>query len=602
MRIAGAFRGALIAPVVLLAAAPASADLFGGKPKIPDVPVLKSYDQYVAKGNLKLSAVSTGLVALAPGAIPRDLERAGIDPALYTRTLSGLQSYVALIAASGPRPDIVPRVTLQLSERANAFARADEIILTTGMLKLVTERMTEDEKQINQLIFILGHEYSHILYDHPRLYEAKSKDVGIAKFLSRALSIGSAINNVAGKAGTSGPVSPQVMGSVQGALALSPFIEMELYRVTGAPYKKEQESLVDYASSDLMDQLPLGDPRDGSNILLVYDKYDDSLVGQMKAGLKHLGDNLKLSLAIVAQAAPEALMNGGPKAVLEQAKSGIAAALAKTFLDFLGRRYDKNKIHLYYSADDRVEGVRLYSDRHHPRKAEVVSSATIGRFFAKAKAPAPREFAQDYADEYGPDEAASKAAIALSRGDIAGARQLLDAVKARIAARVAPAVAVKGKAKGKGKGKGPPKLVEKSGPASIGSVLYHMVDGQTFTFEGKFAEAIAAYKRAIALPRAPAKAYFDLAAVQSLTGDQAGTLATLDKAAAEFGEPAVIVAKIRHSVAIGNVPAATALVTRCAAYPDLAKSCAAAAAPGGEANNGGRNGKDDEKSGLFSLF
>ncbi len=574
----------ILAAVGTLGAAitPGATQLFGsGKPSIPDRPVLDTYSQTVSKEKLTIAPVTAGLGPVGD-ASQAEMLGTGINPALYRQTLQGLQSYIVAIAKAGPRPDVVPRVRFKLDDRPNAFAVSEEEIqLTTGMYKKINDNLAKDPEAIQQLLFILSHEYGHILYDHPQLYAKKSTDVGIAKVATPAIGIATAMNQVSAATGGGTVADRKAMGTMQAALALSPVIETEFYRVVYGPYQREQESLVDFAASDLMTKLKRGDPRDASGILTVFETYDNSLVGQLKAGLKNLGDAFKRSMDELRATALATMMRSGPSAVLQRAEQSFLKAIFASVGEMFLRRFNRNSVHLHYSAERRVDGVKLYSDKFYPREASAASAETLAAWAGRNNVTSPSQLVATFEREYGPDEAASEARLMLLSQDVAGARKIMDAAKVKYAAPArAPAPAKPAAKKGKGgaakKPAAPAAPSPPAEPTGIRSTFFHFVDAQIYTFAGDTPNAIAAYKRAIALPEVSSKIYLDLAALQDLAGDGSAALATLDQGGAKFGEEAVIVAKIRHHAALNQMELATALVTRCAAFPRLAKECSAA--------------------------
>ncbi len=166
--------------------------------------------------------------------------------------------------------------------------------------------------------------------------------------------------------------------------------------------------------------------------------------------------------------------------------------------------------------------------------------------------------------------------------DYAGARAVLDAAKRTFAARSVPATPTtpvatpKPRRKGAKAGRNARSAVQPAVRAEvpgIRSANFHIVDAQTYALEGRLVEADGAYRRATALPEAPATAFLALAALEDLQGKHAGATATLDIVSRRFGERTAILARIKHYLGIGDLAAATPLVARCAAYPDLVQSC-----------------------------
>jgi Zn-dependent protease with chaperone function len=578
-RFTGAIATTAFVAVSLL---PSAAEAYRDKPKIPKEPVLSVYTQTLAAEKLAaIAPVSTGLAALTQGYSERSLQDPQLNPDMYRGTIDILRQYLRLIAQKGPRKDVVPRVELVRSDMINGKAESQEVIvLTTGLVDRIAGNIRTSDANVEQLLFTLAHEYAHVLYDHPRRFSQKVKPVGVAKLLGTALVVAGVVNNISASDGKGGAIDPKAIGAIQVAFALSPLIELEIYRAAFAPYKKEQESIADFAAVDLMDALKVGDPRQACTWLLDLDKYDDSLKAQLKSGLKRMGNNFKASMAVVAVQAPGLLMQEGPKAVLEQAQKNLLRAALVSAVDFLGRRFDKKRIHLYYSADKRVDAIKAYANKFFPAGEQQASLVTQSAWASQNNVPNPTRLVDTFEREHGPDKAASAAKLRLIENDVAGARSILDAAKARfvtlsraLAPEPAPAKpAPKGKGKGKGKGK-PAKAAPAPPPPVIASAYFHIIDGQTYMAEGRIEQAAMALNLATLQPVAPLSAFQMLASAQSTLGRNAAVLATLDRAAAIFGEQQVILLRIRHYVATSNRAKAEEVAARCAQFGDLAQRC-----------------------------
>ncbi|OYU14550.1 MAG: hypothetical protein CFE37_10075 [Alphaproteobacteria bacterium PA4] len=611
---------ALAADAAKTPAAPAFVRKAGGIP-LPDKPVLDTYDKAVVTEKLAIAPVAAGFGPMAEP-LTDEKQRPQIDPLAYAGTIYRLQGIVNAIAKAGPRPDIVPRIRLEFSARTDAYTPSNsEIVLTTGVLAMVSQNTTDVDAQLQRLVFLLGHEYAHVLYDHPNRFAQKSKPVPVGDLISTGLVLFAAVNQLAGPQQDGGSlISQDIIGGLQGALALSPLIELELHRIGYAPYRKEQESLADFASVDFFGKrrLAYGDPRSASKVLDAYEKYDDNLIAQLQKATKTLESRLKTNLSAFAEAAPDSLMNGGLQSTLDMAKGRILAAIVEAAMDIIKRHFDKDKIHLYYSSDRRIEAISAYAGNFQEQAAQQVSTEDAAAFDESAK-PAetgdafakrvniatPSELFNGFNREYGPDQAATTASQLNVEGKYAEARKLLDAARAQFIALTRNATADKPappkkpdkKPAAKGKARTPASAPAAAAPPPrIRSAFFHMVDGQTYSFEGRLAEAELAYARAIDSVGAPVSAYITLASIRDALRKPAAALSALDLAGKRFGDREVIVARIKHYVGTGELEAAKALVTRCESYGDLAKECAAAVPkPKSDDDADDDDGKDKKK-------
>lgn len=540
----------LLTGAAVLAATPAHAQFGGGKPKIPDARVLDTYDQVVIDENLQIAPVSAGLTG---GTIETDdLVDAGLNPENYSGTLKLLQQYMNRIAEMGPRKDVIPKVTLKLALLADASTPSrDEVVITTGLVDILLKSQASERDFQSALAFILAHEYGHVLYDHPTLFAQKEEESkNLSKAISTALVYTSQMQSLAAK------VSPDLAKAnmdasnvLASASSLSPYVEMEMYRVSVAPYRREQESLADFMSTDLMRQFTGTDqeyaaimnPHAGMQALSVFQDYDNSIAGQLSAGLKHLQDEMKTAGKEIEGQAQQLATDFNTANFLSNVQGSIAKGALNFLVGIVSRRFDKDKIHLHYSSEKRIEGVDEYLTTFYDPIPEFVDGSDFSGFEAFSGFPTAEQMGKTFTKEYAPDKASQTAKLALLNDDVAGARAAMDAVDA----------------------------------SKVTSAYFHAIDGTVWQRMGEYGKAEQSYGRAIKLPEAGLQSYRDLETVQVIQAKYDAAWKTLDLAEAKFGATSIIVDRIQLLVAQEKIDEAKALAATCESYgnDDLTKQC-----------------------------
>lgn len=573
---------ALAATLCSAAHGPALAQFGGGKPKVPTERVLGSYSFVVTNEKLDLPPVSAGLV---PGASysSADMEAMGVDPANYKNTLANMQAIVNAIAKRGPRPDIVPRVKLDMSDRPNAYARSqEEIVVTTGLLDAMDKQVGKADLN-SSLWYVLAHEYAHVLFDHPRRFAKKNEDSEFAKYVAALVVLTGSLQPMMRD------ISPELaagnkvlVGKMTTATIVSALLERELYRVTVAPYRKEEESLADFMAADLLDLFAEADPKPaaqtasppvavagtaptasgddmmaqmmqlqqtykvqffdakaGAESLAVYTNYDNSVVGQLKAGVGHLKGEMKIVKGQILSFAQSSLNSGNFASLPKKMEKSFIQAGLRFLAGIFTRRISKD-LHLHYSSDKRIVSIKSYVGQFEGGNVRAAPLELQDAFARKIGTPTAEEFSREFKEEFQYDRAANEAQQALARGDVAAARAAMD------------------------------KVVTKS---KAPTARFHVTDALVWQAQGELEKAETAYKRALPLRDASYSVYSDLAALQVLLGkfDDAGK--TLDLAQARFGVERVMVTRIGLLVAQDKLPAAEALAKECAAYPAIAEQC-----------------------------
>jgi Zn-dependent protease with chaperone function len=545
---------AALATAATLAAQPVHAQfLGGGKPKLPDIRVLDTYDQAVLGAAIDTTPVNAGL-ATTSEYDDSALQEAGLNPANYRGTLALLQRYVNRIAELGPRKEVIPKVTLKLALMADASAPSrSEVVLTTGLLDALVKQVPDDKEFQSSLAFVLGHEYAHILYDHPGRFAQKEDSIKLTDALSTVFAYAVQFQGLASQ------ISPELAQAnseatslLAAATSLSPYVESELYRVTIAPYRRDEESLADFMSADLLRNFSntnqefaaIMNPQAGMQSLSIFAAYDNSIAGQVTSGLKRLGDEMEIAGKEIEGQAEILATSFDTSSFMANARASIVRGALKFIAGIFQRRFDKDKIHLHYSSDKRQDSISAYLQTFYAPITEAVSDEDAAAFDAFSGLPSAAEIGDTFSREYAPDKASQTAMLALLNNDLAGARAALDEVN----------------------------------PAKVKSAHFHAIDGTVWQRMGEFAKAEISYKRAIALPEADLQPHRDLAQVQIIQGKHTEALVSLDATAAKFGASTVIVDKIQVLVALERIEEAKVLAVTCETVggKDLAKRCTAA--------------------------
>lgn len=526
--------------VISLLPGPAHAQFGGGWPKIPEGRMLDNYQGFLAETNLSLKPVSAGLSASSPRFEIDDVEKLRVNPANYRATEGHLQKIIRTIAAKGPRPDIVPRVELINSDRVEAVAVSQDLIqvnlgLTNAIFKQAGDGGEEDA--LNSLFFVMAHEYSHVLYNHPAAFAEKLEDTKISKIFGASLAIASQLQPLANVVGGDiANANRQIVGGLTAGTALSPILDSELARAVYAPYKKQEEANADFMATDLMRLLPKFDPAVGSRFLNSFEKYDNSVVGQLKAGIKHLKKQTKDTGKEISAIGISSAINADFSGFQNNFKA-LAGREAIEFIIGLFKRRYLDEAHLYHSAEKRVGGVDEYLTTYYEPIEEPVDAGALAALGVASFS----QMQSDYKREHKYDEAASEAKRLYSIGDLPGARAVLNAVDGRTKAPTAE---------------------------------FHLTDAIIWQAQGNFEEAELSYKRTISKPEASYRAYGSLAALYNLKDDYDAADAVLAKAEAKFGEQQVIVAKINQLILRDKLEEAQSSSEDCIQkYPSLQKSC-----------------------------
>ncbi|MFC3099096.1 M48 family metalloprotease [Alteraurantiacibacter palmitatis] len=527
-----------------VAAFPAQAQLpllGGGRPQIPEIRVLDSYDATVVAQGLNIAPVSAGLAPVSTSAPEsRDM---GIDDQTYTETRELLQVYINALAGVGPRPDVVPQLKLQVTPTLDAFTPSNDlVVITTGMLAQLFERHGASQEEFSSALgFILAHEYAHVLFNHPALYAEREEGINITGAVNSALVLSSQMQ------GLTRQISPdlaranlQATSTLGAASGLSPLIQTELFRFAVAPYRREQESLADFMAADLMrrhgEQFPETaawlNPDSGAGWMGLTRTYDNSVRGQLRAGLDHLNSEMQAANRAIADQTRTLASTGNLSGFMRGVQGSLLQGLGRWVLGIFQRRVNREEVHAYFSADRRMTGVSQYMQRHYQPLPELVSDELAAGLAGPDALPSVADLSAAYARESAPDRAAQEATLALARGDVPAARAALAEVD----------------------------------PARVALTRFHLVDGLAWLRAGDLPAATESFRRAVAAPDAGPLASRELFKVLVMQGDHEGAAHALDAAEARHGVREFAVERVQLLVAREAIAEAQVQAAGCAAY------------------------------------
>lgn len=551
------------ASLVAIAAATSSGAL-AAKPKIPEQTKISTYDASEFRPE-DGGVIGGDSPAFGPASGPKtqfteaDLARLNIISSAYPSLTKFLEDLIKPVIDAGPAPHIRPNVRIFNSQSQEARAiNPDLILVSTGLLTAIRDMYrTEGSSRPNDappppgreqdaISFFLVHEYAHILYGHPRRYRERHD----ATLVSKPLLQGYAGMTFAQSVSTSyGQAAPADFGKAQkgymAAIVASPWIEAELYRASYAPFQKEEEQTADYLAVDLLlrPATPLADAAKGAApIENFYPSYDDSLKAKLKSLSKDVGETLTTAATSIVASAPAQLI-ADPSGFGAMAKGQLIYFGAARVIGWLKNRVDKNKVHLYYSGDDRLKAINGYADLYY--KEKLSAPETLAAFGAPSKS---KQFIAAFDQEHTPTAAAEQAAAFLAKGDVEGAKKALESVKCKAPCRNIP---------------------------------YLMAAGDAAFAEGQISTAIVKYQQARNLKEAPPQAYASLARAQLRAGLSEDAIMTIEAGVKKFGAPTFIVQKIEAFASLQRKEEALAALEECKALgrKDLTETCEAAAAP-----------------------
>ena len=533
-------------------AAPAA---HAGKPKLPDKIVIDAYSVEEFK------PLEDG--AAAPGAggattfTSADLGRLRIVSGGFSGMTAYLNGVVKEIAANGPAPEIVPEVKIFSSQSEEARAISPGlVVVSTGLLSavgaydaFVAEQSGDKTNAASDALhFFLAHEYAHILYGHPRRYQETANAENISEPLTQGFQLMTEIEALDARySGEQAPELQKAKKSYMSAMAASPWIEAELYRSVYAPYVRGEEQMADYMAVDLLKQPKLKtDPRRGAEpIAKFYKNYDASIKAKLNAAAKDVGETMETATKSIVAAMPEQLMSD-PDSFESMAKQQLIFYGGAQMMTWLQRRLDKDKVHLYYSAADRLKAIEAYNDHFYgrPEEEEDASLANFGAVVDRSKS---EQFTNLLRSEFTPVAAAAQAMEMLAAGDIEGARKALASVEC----------------------------------LNCANVEYLMASGDVAFAAGDLTGAIGFYRRVIHSADAPLWSFTALSRAHLRNGNSAKAMEALDLGARRYSEQEVIVQRIEVLLSDDRKEDALAMLEQCRAFNEqaLTSACEKAAEP-----------------------
>ncbi|MCI5046622.1 MAG: M48 family metalloprotease [Aquisalinus sp.] len=520
-----------------------------GQPAIPDVPVIGDYSPSVIQSDISQAAAS------GPATVFTSADRARLEVVsqAYPRTIRLLEDMLADIRSNSPDKTVAPEIQLFNSKRPNAYAlNQNLIVISTGLLETIQEFYADDKyAQDQSLAFILAHEYAHLLYRHPEKYSKAEKAIKI----SDTIQAGYGLMKTAQAAhleygGGSRSDYVEAEKAFMSAAIASPWIEAELYRFVYAPYTKREEQRADYLASDLLVATEVYNGRSGAKpIRSIYTQYDSQAMEDLRGLSKDVQEtSTKAAAEIVAVAPSAAFSSSGAEAFGGYARNRMFMAGLEVTARTLKRRLDRNEVHLYYGAGQRVDAIEGYYEKHYPGVGMQVTDSVAAAFNAL----------DAFKKENTPAAVARTAMTFLARGDIEGARRALATVT--------------------------------SGDR-MSNMQYLLASGSVAFAAGDLFEAERLFSRATNRSDAPIRAFKNLASTYIRQGNGDRAIETLDRGAVRFSVEEFILGKMEALLSLGRTEEVLIAFEDCKRTGDdqLIKRCqsiANSALPETEESNG----------------
>lgn len=361
---------AVILALLIGATAPVHALLgLGGGAKLPDKPVIDT------------------LSARAPGGAGKELSTSalaqkGVVVGDYGGTAAQVGSLLRRIKAKSPSPGLGAWVKIDSSSVANAHTLAGgNIIVNAGLIKALQKRAD----QRDALAFILAHEYSHAYFDDPSSQVGKENEanqagqtVALVANIMKASQTSAGINATSNCSHTAGNNPAHVLA---GAVMTGDWVKAELYRFSYGPFSRETETRADFLAVDLMVRAGFNPIAGSQPIETLYEKYDNSIQKRLQNQLKDVEGTIQGSLDQLGKCAPDMLkqsFNG--QSLGDQLHGFLKEQIIGWTTKFLAGRFNREKVHIYASADDRVKAIHDYAAKFYPDKIVGESAGDLGKF------------------------------------------------------------------------------------------------------------------------------------------------------------------------------------------------------------------------------
>ncbi len=526
-------------------------------PKIPEQTVISTYSPPTIDTSGASAYAGSG--PLDPQD-PLDLRRYETTSRTYSATIRMLDQIMLEVMQAAPVKSIRPKIRVLNQQKVEAKAYGtDLIIVSTGLLKALTSaNVPEDVKEkdldkfqfseeakLNSLAYILAHEYAHLLYKHPIIYQQKEEETkGFTKAIGAGIQLLHATQTLNAQIG--GTNMNQEFNDANkvlyGAAVASPWVEAELYRFQYSPYVKDAEQMADYMATDLLTSSTFGPPKynaeDGAQLLRgLYEAYDDSVDAKLKRLGKEAADTAKDASLKMAATAPNVALSGGD--VGSFMEGHLKLAITTFGLKKLFGRLNKGKVHLYYSSDKRVDAVEEYFDAFYTAETPEMSASSLA-FFEK--------FKSTFTEENTPAAAAEQAMEFLAKGDIEGALKALQSV---------------------------------TSADRLQNTQYLKASGDVAFANAQFGQAISYFNQAKLKGDVDMQVFRDLSKSYMMLENETMAINALDEGMEKFGTEAFIVEKISLLVILNKDEEVMTTYAACKALPDedIVKECYKTAKP-----------------------
>ncbi|MEM7217010.1 MAG: M48 family metalloprotease [Pseudomonadota bacterium] len=518
----------VLARILMLCVALAS-PMAAAKPKIPADRVIDSY----SPDAVEQATGATISVGSNPGEAfdKSNLSSLDIVNSGYPRTLKKIRSVMGYIVERSPVPTLRPKVQIYNNPRPDAQAvHQGLIVVSTGYLDMVANEIEDQQLGADALAFVLAHEYAHLLYAHPSAYKKKLESTKIQDDVQRGFALVHEMHTLDAKiTGKNREEFGKAKNVLMGAQIAAPWIELELYRASYAPYVREAEQQADYLATDLL----FRDNKDGpkfnaaagaSVFRSIYKSYDDSIQARMrKLGTAMRNTALDAS-KLVAASAPSVLFDGAN--FRSTVRRSLLLSAAPRVLNGLKQRFNRNSVHLYYSAGQRVDAIDGYADKFYTTYEDSIDpSLALALGLTEA-----------FQEEHTPGTVAEQAFTYLIEGNVEGARAALESYK---------------------------------GDASR-HLQYVMASAAVSFAEGNMSRAIFWYRIAIRRPErdAPYNAYTGLSKSHYRNDSPSKALESLDIGMNRHGTEVFILDKLELLVAMRDIEKTEAALQTCADLKD----------------------------------
>ncbi|MEH0198438.1 M48 family metalloprotease [Caulobacter sp. CCNWLY153] len=437
------------------------------KLKTPDVQVVRRFDDptYPPIDQNAPAESAAGLLS----AMASD----GPVRVIWPMTRQVQATLVDQLIAAGPRRTQPAQLIILSDPVPNAVAIDNKIYMTSGLWDFLFALNAQDDTEAQQmLLFILAHEYGHLLMRHPQAMTAEEQSY---KDLKQAISTAGTVYLLAKGMAQDKKASyaekqaemRKAQGVMVGAHLAGMVIETETRRALYPPFRKETERDADMLAVDLAMgfQARTGkavDIAQGARSLEFIREVTKRQIQRQaelsKASEKQIADAAKA----IGLLAPFALASEDSDKAMKEL--GWLAAL--NISAFLMRKYDERRrlegVALYDNVDQRQQLMKDYFARYHrapaaeaappppvvapppPEKTPPKPAAPAkgkgkgkgkGGAAAQPAAPKPGPFRGDpkkifdfaaYRDVWEASKAREEALAKLAKGDVAGARAEID--------------------------------------------------------------------------------------------------------------------------------------------------------------------------------